>query len=401
MQRGTATGSDQGSLPSGDMRATNNVVPVSSGDFFVPALLEVGSPSDDLSVETYSELIAQRTRFMALQPNLVLLAEHLQTIQAWLTRERDKMLRMQTENSALVSEIQVYMPEVNLNMVSAQGLIDKLAGFIEGDIAGTLRDVAHVLSATSRGNDGPFCSDISTPGRSPQMPSWVKAPVPLPSGTLHGESSQAGARQDSHSNSGNQGSCNQVGRSTPAYGNPQAEVSRQYNQDSCNMGRQSVHGSASRPEQARGSNRRQPRPMAPGTTTLMVRNVPARYTKERLVLEWPVEIFRFNMLYLPANKRGMSLGYSFINFLTPDDALAFQRRWHGRYLANHGANNKHLDISEARVQGLAESLRDMLEHMDRPAWRRESCIPLVFEGARSVDIHQVLHQHGLHLPTSD
>jgi hypothetical protein len=137
--------------------------------------------------------------------------------------------------------------------------------------------------------------------------------------------------------------------------------------------------------------------MAPGTVTIMVRNVPARYNNEKLLLEWPVERHRFNMLYLPANKRGMSRGFAFMNFVTSDDALAFQMRFHGHYLSDHGAN-KHLDISQARVQGLVESLRDLLEGDDRPAWTATAVptgAPLVFEGTRLLGIKEVLRRHGL------
>jgi len=151
------------------------------------------------------------------------------------------------------------------------------------------------------------------------------------------------------------------------------------------------------PEQPKALRARQLRAMAPGTVSIMVRNVPARYNKDGLLLEWPVERYRFNMLYLPANRRGMSLGYAFLNFPSTVDALAFQRRWHGRYLSNHGAN-KHLDISQARVQGLVESLRDMLEKMDTLAWRNAASVPLVFEGNRLLDINDVLRQHGLVQP---
>jgi len=142
---------------------------------------------------------------------------------------------------------------------------------------------------------------------------------------------------------------------------------------------------------------RQLRAMEPGTSTIMVRNIPARYNKERLLREWPVQRHRFNMLHLPENKRGMSLGYAFLNFVMSEHALAFQRCWHGRRLANHGPN-KHLDVSQARVQGLVESLRDMLAGMDTPAWRSETCVPLVFEGTRSLDIEEVLLQYGLTEP---
>jgi len=178
---------------------------------------------------------------------------------------------------------------------------------------------------------------------------------------------------------------------------------RSNQQGSCNFGSRFAPNYEQRPahvcapEQPRGLRARQPRAMAPGTVSIMVRNIPARYNKDGLLLELPVERYRFNMLYLPANRRGMSLGYAFLNFPSTVDALAFQRRWHGRYLSNHGAN-KHLDISQARVQGLVESLRDMLEKMDTLAWRNAASVPLVFEGNRLLDINEVLRQHGLVQP---
>jgi len=175
---------------------------------------------------------------------------------------------------------------------------------------------------------------------------------------------------------------------------------RSNRQGDCNLGGRFASNHNQQPahvpalEQAREPCAGQLRAMAPGTISIMVRNIPARYNKQKLLLEWPVERHRFNMLYVPANRRGSSLGYAFLNFVTADDALAFQRQWHRRYLSDHGAN-KHLDISQARVQGLAESLRDLLEGMDRPAWRSATSFPLVFEGTRLLDINEVLRQHGL------
>jgi len=493
---------------------------------------------EHLSIEKFSELVAQQLRFISLRPNLAVVSEHLAVIQARLARERENMTRMRAENDALLSEIRAHLPEVRFNMVSSSALCDTLEEFIEGDIAVTLRDAAHVLSEAGCGIDAPFqtghpknssqaqvpglfhsreesfhagphqdphssrsvygvypkktshvevprllhssalhresfqagayqdsrvarsadmpvCVDISTPGRCSETSLQVADSGPFRSGSLHGESFQAMAYQDSHvARSGDVPFCvdistpgrypkttSQVAESgllhsasfpgesfqagphqdslsgrrylgvgiqahrrpdqqlTPSWS--QAEVSQRGNQGSRNIGSRSATGYAGRPEQARGSNGRQPRPLAPGTTTIMVRNIPARYRKERLLLEWPVERHRFNMMYLPANRRGMSLGYAFLNFVTADDALLFQRRWHGRYLTDHGAN-KHLDISQARVQGLVASLRDMLENVQTPEWRRESCVPLVFEGARLVNINEVIRQHGLHhLQTSN
>lgn len=149
-----------------------------------------------------------------------------------------------------------------------------------------------------------------------------------------------------------------------------------------------------RPAQPQGPTEREPRPLEPGTTTLVVRNVPARYRKERLVREWPVTVWGYNMLYLPCSRRGSSFGYVFLNFLTPEYALAFQKHWHGRFLLEHGSN-KFLDISQARVQGLAESLHEMVRGEDSRASKYAACSPLVFEGTRVLELDEVLHRFGL------
>jgi len=148
------------------------------------------------------------------------------------------------------------------------------------------------------------------------------------------------------------------------------------------------------PGQIQVSKTRELRPLEPGTTTLMARNIPAKYKKDRLAQEWPVTTWSYNMLYLPCSRRGSSFGYAFLNFLTPEHAVAFQRRWHGNYLLEHGSN-KHLDISQARVQGLAESLRDMVSGVDSQVWKHAACHPLVFEGTRLLEPDEVLQQFGL------
>jgi len=137
-----------------------------------------------------------------------------------------------------------------------------------------------------------------------------------------------------------------------------------------------------------------PRPLNQGTLTLMIRNIPARYKQERLLQEWPPDE-SFNMLYMPLTKRGMSRGYAFLNFVSPEHALAFQRQWHGSRLSDHG-NNKHLDVSAARVQGLVETLRDMPAGEDWRTWSQNaSSIPLIFNGSQPVNIETVISQLGL------
>jgi len=135
------------------------------------------------------------------------------------------------------------------------------------------------------------------------------------------------------------------------------------------------------------------RPLEPGTRTLMVRNIPAKYRKASLAEEWPVSAWGYDMLYFPCSRRGASFGYVFLNFLTPDHALAFQRRWHGTYLMEHRFT-KRLDVSQARVQGLVESLHSMATS-DCRSWKDPACCPLVFEGTRLLELNEVMQKFGL------
>lgn len=137
------------------------------------------------------------------------------------------------------------------------------------------------------------------------------------------------------------------------------------------------------------------RPLSPDTLTLQIRNIPARYSQEQLLQEWPPD-GSYNMLYMPSTRKlGMSRGYAFLNFVSPDHALAFQRQWHGRRLSDHG-RNKHLDVSAAARQGLAETLQGIPPAgEDWRTWRQNgSSFPFIFSGSQAMDIDIVLSQLG-------
>eukprot|EP00440_Ansanella_granifera_P033661 gb/GFBE01036523.1/.p1 GENE.gb/GFBE01036523.1/~~gb/GFBE01036523.1/.p1 ORF type:complete len:456 (+),score=67.24 gb/GFBE01036523.1/:1-1368(+) len=91
-------------------------------------------------------------------------------------------------------------------------------------------------------------------------------------------------------------------------------------------------------------------------TTIVVRNIPARYTQERLLEVWEPD-GSYNFLYLPYSvrqKRGA--GYVFINFCAHELAVAFWHRVQGTRLP--GCEHlKSLDVAAADVQGLEDNLR--------------------------------------------
>eukprot|EP00440_Ansanella_granifera_P039504 gb/GFBE01042853.1/.p1 GENE.gb/GFBE01042853.1/~~gb/GFBE01042853.1/.p1 ORF type:complete len:315 (+),score=40.98 gb/GFBE01042853.1/:1-945(+) len=103
-----------------------------------------------------------------------------------------------------------------------------------------------------------------------------------------------------------------------------------------------------------------PRDIPEGFATLVIRNIPARYTQEMLLAEFGAD-GSFNFLWLPYSFRdSRTMGYAFINFRSHKLAVQFQEKWHRCFLQDHG-RTKHLDVAAATVQGLAENLRQFNE----------------------------------------
>lgn len=98
-----------------------------------------------------------------------------------------------------------------------------------------------------------------------------------------------------------------------------------------------------------------------GFTTLVIRNIPARYTTKMLLREFEPD-GNFDFFFLPYSFRASkTMGVAFVNFLSHDLALSFQKKWHRCFLSEHGCANKHLDVAAAAMQGLAENLKQFNE----------------------------------------
>lgn len=135
------------------------------------------------------------------------------------------------------------------------------------------------------------------------------------------------------------------------------------------------------------------RRLPPGATTLVVRNIPARYTVASLLEEW-IPDGTFDMVHLPYNSREKRFcGYAFINFLTPESALEFQAKKHGTYL-RYGCG-KHLDCAVAEVQGFEANLK--LLQTGRRLLRTPymELLPAIFRGRARVPTNEVLDMIGL------
>lgn len=110
-------------------------------------------------------------------------------------------------------------------------------------------------------------------------------------------------------------------------------------------------------------------------TTLMIRNIPQLYTQEDLALEWPNN-GTYDFFYMPISFKGNKT-YAFINFTTPESALAFKEKWDKKRLRRFQARRT-LNISCADVQGQDANLWQLRKGQQ---WRlkNKECQPLIFD----------------------
>lgn len=120
---------------------------------------------------------------------------------------------------------------------------------------------------------------------------------------------------------------------------------------------------------------------AAARTTLMIRNIPNKYTQAMLldILE-DVCSAKYDFFYLPIDyKNKCNLGYAFVNFTDTDAAAAFFEARHQQRWVEFNSK-KVCEITYARVQG-RQSLVDHFRNSKFGATEQES-LPLVFEPAR-------------------
>jgi len=101
-------------------------------------------------------------------------------------------------------------------------------------------------------------------------------------------------------------------------------------------------------------------------TTVMLRNIPNKYTRTLLIdrLKRKFKGF-FDFLYLPPNAQNTgNVGYAFINFRTPQHAAMFSASFHGvkASICLPGFySNKVCEVSQARVQSLSQNMANFRE----------------------------------------
>jgi len=131
-------------------------------------------------------------------------------------------------------------------------------------------------------------------------------------------------------------------------------------------------------------------PLPHGVTTLVVRNVPARYTKEMLMREWPPN-GTYDFLYLPFNfKAKRTAGFVYVNCTSHEAAVKFYSQWQGKSLCNKGIA-KRLSIGVAEAQGLDANLRHVAaSNISRI--KNSKHLPSVFNGVAEVPLAGLLEQ---------
>ncbi|CAJ1433713.1 unnamed protein product, partial [Effrenium voratum] len=117
-------------------------------------------------------------------------------------------------------------------------------------------------------------------------------------------------------------------------------------------------------EQAHGEKKKKatdPWAWEDGVVTVMVRQLPRQYTQRMLLQEVVRRGFEglFDFLYLPYDfKKGINVGYGFINFTEPEYALQFRDSLDGQYLDKYmRMKGKAVRVHPAQVQGYEANYR--------------------------------------------
>lgn len=114
-------------------------------------------------------------------------------------------------------------------------------------------------------------------------------------------------------------------------------------------------------------------------TTVMLKNIPNRYTAEEVLAEMLAGGFdgTFDFFYLPIDfKTKRNRGYSFINFRDAADARRFVEAFHGEHWTRY-ATQKILEVSPALTQGfeanITQYVRKDAQRIQNPWFR-----PMIF-----------------------
>jgi hypothetical protein len=124
-------------------------------------------------------------------------------------------------------------------------------------------------------------------------------------------------------------------------------------------------------------------------TTLMIRNIPNRYTQTELMTELKEAGFenKFDFFYLPMDhETHANFGYAFINFVDEQDVGPFTKKFNGLKL-NRFTSNKIIQIVPAQLQGFQANL----QHYCKKAVCTDDNVdyrPLFFVDGKCLEFHR-------------
>jgi len=114
------------------------------------------------------------------------------------------------------------------------------------------------------------------------------------------------------------------------------------------------------------------------TTTLMIRNIPPKYTQNMLLAEWENN-GTYDLLYLPySDKKKRNSGYAFVNFVSQAEAESFKNRWHGQRL-EHFDRKKNLSVVPAEMQGSDSIIQNLFGMKASPSNRHGDVQPAIWK----------------------
>ncbi|CAE8714520.1 unnamed protein product [Polarella glacialis] len=127
-------------------------------------------------------------------------------------------------------------------------------------------------------------------------------------------------------------------------------------------------------------------------TTMMLRNIPNKYTQNSLLQEINDLGFSgtFDFFYLPMDVHNRSnVGYAFINFLLPEDAERFRQAFSEHHFQRF-QSRKISSVCTAHVQGLDENMRHFENRAVTHA-RNDQYRPVVLRNGARVDIEEAFN----------
>jgi hypothetical protein len=128
-------------------------------------------------------------------------------------------------------------------------------------------------------------------------------------------------------------------------------------------------------------------------TTIMLRNIPNRYTQTSLIEEIDGLGFagRYDFFYLPMDVHNRTnVGYAFINFLTPADCQRFFSIFR-EYMFKRHSSKKIAGVSQAHVQGLVNNLEHFLNRAVTQS-RDSQYRPVVFVDGQRRELAEALEE---------